>query len=413
MAPCVYIAWAMRRAASARWARGTAGVRRFATMRAAVLSKINTRMALETIDIPKPRAGEVLVKNRAAGVCHSDLHVMKGHIAFPTPCVMGHETCGEIVELGPGVSSTSAGSSGAELANELKVGDPVVTTFIMPCGHCPSCVSNNEDICETFFNMNRLKGSLYDGEPRLALPDKSPLYQYSMGGMAEYSVMPANAAYKMPPQVQAMGNSTSIIGCALFTAYGAVKNGGALQPGARVAVFGAGGVGMQIMQVCRAFGAAEVIAVDIDEKKLSFAKDRMGATKTVNASTSADVVAEIVSHTPHRKGVDIAFEVVGSPATFDQAVSAVGDGGKAVMVGLTKLGTRGSVDITRLVRRKIKVHGSFGAKARVDTPVILDMLARGVLSLESVGARYKLDEAADAYEALDAGKIMGRAIVEF
>lgn len=155
----------------------------------------------------------------------------------------------------------------------------------------------------------------------------------------------------------------------MFTAYGAVKNGGALQPGARVAVFGAGGVGMQIMQVCRAFGAAEVIAVDIDEKKLSFAKDRMGATKTVNASTSADVVAEIVSHTPHRKGVDIAFEVVGSPATFDQAVSAVGDGGKAVMVGLTKLGTRGSVDITRLALGKASGAGDpGGARSRGAAP---------------------------------------------
>mmetsp|Transcript_61217 Transcript_61217/g.197957 ORF Transcript_61217/g.197957 Transcript_61217/m.197957 type:complete len:410 (-) Transcript_61217:44-1273(-) len=385
----------------------------FSSMNASVLPHINGRMAMQTIDIPRPKAGEVLVKNRACGVCHTDLHIIRGDIAFPTPCVMGHETCGEIVELGPGVSMSASGSSGAALANELRVGDPVVTTFIMPCGYCPMCVGNNEDICETFFNQNRLKGGLYDGETRMFFPDGSPLHQYSMGGMAEYSVLPAFAAYRMPKEVVDMGTDTAIVGCALFTAYGAVKNAAQIQPGMRVAVFGAGGVGMNVMQICRAFGAAEVIAVDLDRSKLDFAKSCMGATQIVDARASADVVAEVKSHTPFGRGVDVAFEVVGSPVTFDQAVSAVGDGGKAVMVGLTKLGTRGSVDITRMVRRKITVQGSFGAKARSDTPVILDMLKRGVLSLESISKRYTLDQAADAFEDLEAGKIMGKAVVEF
>jgi len=378
----------------------------FATMKASVLSTTNSRMQTTTIDIPKPRRGEVLVKNRAAGVCHTDLHVIKGDIAFPTPCVMGHEACGEIVELGEGVSMNG-------LPGELKVGDPVVTTFIMPCGYCPACVAGNEDICESFFNHNRLKGGLYDGEPRMKLPDGSPLYQYSQGGMAEYSVVPAFGTYKMPKEVEAMGTDTAIVGCALFTAYGAVKNAGFVEPGMTVAVFGAGGVGMNVMQVCRAFGASNIIAVDLDGEKLAFAKDSMGATAVVNGRESEDVVAEVMSKTPGGRGVDVAFEVVGNPITFDQAVRSTCDGGKAVMVGLAKLGTLGKVDITRMVRRKIKVQGSFGAKARIDTPVLLNMLKRRVVTLESISRRYTLDEAADAYEHLEQGLIKGKAVVEF
>merc|ERR1711862_5818 len=132
-----------------------------------------------------------------------------------------------------------------------------------------------------------------------------------------------------------------------------------------------------------------------------------------DAKKSADVVAEVMSHTPGNRGVDVAFEVVGNPITFDQAVRATGDGGKAVMVGLAKLGTMGQVDITRMVRRKITVQGSFGAKARIDTPVLLDMLKRGSVTLESISRRYSLSEAADAYEHLEAGQIRGKAVVEF
>src|SRR5690242_20237562 len=120
-------------------------------MKAAVLHAINQPMVIEDLPIPVPKQGEALVRVTACGVCHTDLHVAKGEVGFPTPCVLGHEISGHVAALGPGV-------------DRFKIGDPVLCSFIMPCGHCGFCDEGRDDLCETFFNMNRLKGTLYDGQ---------------------------------------------------------------------------------------------------------------------------------------------------------------------------------------------------------------------------------------------------------
>src|ERR1043166_2572009 len=161
-----------------------------ADMLAAVLPGPGEPLQLERIPIPQPRQGEVLVRVAACGVCHTDLHVIKGEVAFPTPAVLGHEISGTIAALGEGVEG-------------LEPGAPVVGTFIMPCGACDACRSAHDDLCERFFAMNRLRGTLYDGETRLFRQDGSPLAMYSMGGLAEYAVVPANAVFPLPDSVPA------------------------------------------------------------------------------------------------------------------------------------------------------------------------------------------------------------------
>jgi len=370
----------------------------FSTMRAAVLPAIKGRMKVETLAVPQPQPGEVLVKNVAAGVCHTDLHAMEGHINFPTPAVFGHEISGEIADMN-GCDNTG-----------LQIGDRVIGTFVMPCGNCHFCANMQEDICETFFTYNRLKGTLYDGNTRLFRDDKTPIWMYSMAGFAEYSVIPSTAVYKLPDNLPTV--ESAIVGCSLFTAYGAVRNGGDLRAGANVVVIGCGGVGMNILQMARAFGANKIIGVDIDDDKLHFAKNTMGATHVINAMQVEDVRAKIFEITNSR-GADIAFEVLGNPRTFNQATMALRDGGKAVMVGIAPVGTMAQVDITHVVRRKIKIHGSYGAKARQDTPMLLSLLAKGQLTLESISRSYSLEEVADAYDDLKEGKIVGKALVKF
>ena len=377
-------------------------------MKGAVLRKVKGRMQIEDIVLPKPRFGEVLIKNASVGICQTDLHAMDGHIGFPIPAVFGHEVSGEVVEI----------KAAANTSRDLKVGDRVVATFIMPCGSCHYCENGHEDICETFFSHNRLKGSLYDGETRLFSPKEDgtegdPIAMYSMAGFAEYSVVPINGLCKLPDSLPSL--ESCIIGCGMFTAYGAVKNAGlglGGSPGASVVVLGCGGVGMQVLQVCRAFGASKIIAVDIDDEKLEFSKT-MGATHTINSKNSSTTVPEKVQEIVGKAkgGADVAFEVLGHPATFNDAVLSVCDGGRAVMVGIAPLGTKAEVDITRLVRRKINIVGSYGAKARVDTPEIIRLIERGVLGLESITKVYSLDEVADAYEDLKARRITGKAIV--
>lgn len=416
------------------------------TMRAAVMEEVQGRIHTQELDLPVPKPGEVLVKNTAVGVCFTDLHAMEGHIKFPFPAVFGHEMSGTIV--GMNVASE-------EEARHLSLNDKVIGTFIMPCGNCHFCENQQEDICEVFFKHNRLGGTLYDGTTRLyragnsfltgnagsleechevdtdanhisdthdaenaiRIGKKEKVHMYSMAGFAEYSVIPITAVYKLPEKLQQSSQKlqeSAIIGCSLFTAYGAVRNAADLRAGANVVVIGCGGVGMNVLQTCKAFGANRIIAVDIDDSKLKMARDVMGATHTINAqdcSADGESVEQKIRELTNNRGADVAFEVLGNPRTFKQAVMGLRDGGQAVMVGIASLGTMAEVEITHLVRRKIRIHGSYGAKARQDTPAILDLLDNDKLHLEAITKKYELDTVGQAYDDLKHGKIVGKAIV--
>src|SRR5215468_4331480 len=149
-----------------------------ADMLAAVLPGPGEALQLERIPIPQPRQGEVLVRVAACGVCHTDLHVIKAEVAFPTPAVLGHEISGTVVALGPGVAGPAPEST-------------ICSAFIMPCGRCRLCAIGRDDLCDNFFAMNRLKGTLYDGTSRLRRTDGTTIAMYSMGGLAEFAVVPA------------------------------------------------------------------------------------------------------------------------------------------------------------------------------------------------------------------------------
>lgn len=363
-------------------------------MRAAVLEAPGSALKVEEIPIPEHRAGEVLVKVASCGVCHSDLHVMKNELAFPTPAVLGHEISGTVEAMGPGVFG-------------LAIGMPVVASFIMPCGACKYCVEGRDDLCEPFFALNRLKGVLYDGETRIYRRDGSPLWMYSMGGLAEYAVVPATDVFPMPQGLPI--EESSILGCAVFTAYGAVRHGADLRAGERVAVVAMGGVGSNIVQISRAFGASRIIAVDIRPEKLEAAAE-LGATDTVNGASEDPV--ERVKQLTGGEGVDVAFEALGRPETFTQAAEMLRYGGRMVAVGLATGKTTAPVEITRLVRGSQRVIGSYGARTRADMPRILTLAARGFIRPEQiVTQRFALEEADTAYRALDQGEIVGRAVV--
>jgi succinate semialdehyde reductase (NADPH) len=366
-------------------------------MRAAVLDAANQSLHLEDVPVPTPRAGEILVKVGSCGVCHTDLHVIKGEVAFPTPCVLGHEISGTVAALGPGVDGPAEGT-------------PVACAFIMPCGTCRFCVQGRDDLCETFFALNRLKGTLYDGETRLARADGTPLWMYSMAGLADYAVVPATDVFPLPSGAQRP--EAAILGCAVFTAYGAVRHSADLRTGETVAVVAVGGVGMNLVQVAHAFGAAQIIAVDILDDKLEMAR-RLGATHTVNGAGDGSKVVAMVRKLTGGNGVDVAFEALGRAETFIQASEVLRDGGRMVAIGIAPGTTTAPLEITRLVRRSQRVIGSYGARTRADMPRVLDLAARGVFRPEDVVTRrYHLEQVDEAYKALARGEINGRAIIE-
>jgi S-(hydroxymethyl)glutathione dehydrogenase/alcohol dehydrogenase len=362
-------------------------------MKAAVLREARGSMEIEEIPRPVPMSGEVLVKVHACGVCHTDLHVIKAEVAFPTPAVLGHEISGTIAAVGSGV--------------DLAVGSRVVSAFIMPCGRCRLCGIGRDDLCENFFAMNRLRGTLYDGTSRLRRADGSPIAMYSMGGLAEYAVVPATDIFPLPDGLPLA--ESSVLGCAVFTAYGAVRHAADLRGGERIAVVAAGGVGLNVIQIARAFGASQIIAIDINNEKLELAR-RAGATHVVNAKTANG--AELVRELTEGRGVDVAFEVLGRSETFAQALELIADGGRMVAVGIAPGKTTAPVEITRLVRRGLRIIGSYGARTRADMPEIIRLTTLGTFRPEAIVTRkYALHQADAAYKALDRGEIAGRAIV--
>ena len=319
---------------------------------------------------------------------------MKAEVAFPTPAVMGHEISGVVAALGPGVSGP-------------RVGTRIASAFIMPCGFCAPCGAGRDDLCDSFFAMNRLKGTLYDGTTRLHRQDGSPLAMYSMAGLAEYAVVPATDVFPLADGLPL--EESAVLGCAIFTAYGAVRHAGELRGGERIAVVATGGVGINVIQIARAFGASQIIAVDVKDDKLEAAR-RLGATDVVNATTT-DAVARVRELTEGR-GVDVAFEVLGIPQTFTQAFEMIRDGGRMVAVGIAPGKTTAPVEITRLVRRELRITGSYGARTRADMPEIIRLAAQGVFRPETmVTQRFPLAQADAAYQALARGEIVGRAIV--
>lgn len=364
-------------------------------MRAAVHTAPNEPMRIEEITDPRPKAGEVAIDVRSCGACHTDLHVLKGELPFPTPAVLGHEVAGVISELGPDVG-------------DLQLGDPVITSFIMPCGTCAQCSRGNEDLCVDFFAYNRGKGQLYDGETRLFRPSGEPVWMYSMGGLAERCVTPATSVYRVPEGVEL--TDVASVGCSTMTAYGALRHAANVQVGDTVAVVAAGGVGSALIQLATIFGASEVIAVDVATDKLAAARS-LGATRTIN---SAEVdAAEAVRELTGGRGVDVAFEALGNVTTFGIARDSVVEGGQVVVAGIAPRGTSAEFDLATIARRKLQIKGSYGAKPRRDMPVLLDLVAKGKLRpQDAISRRYSFDEVQDAYDALNRGETRGRAVVD-
>lgn len=363
-------------------------------MEAHVLRTSGGGFSLESVVHTPPRAGEVLVRVAACGVCHTDLHVIKGEVTFPTPCVLGHEISGWVEELGPGVEG-------------FKIGDRVACSFIMPCGTCRHCLQGNEDLCEEFFFKNRLRGQLYDGASRLSDATGIPIATYSMGGLAEFAVVPVTGVFHLPDSIPL--ELAAILGCSVFTSYGAVHNVGNVSVGDTVAVIAAGGIGLNIIQMAAAHGAKRIIAVDLDDEKLELAR-AMGATDTVNSAFQDPI--QVVRGLTNGHGVAVAFEAYGSADTVRTALDLVDDGGRVVLVGIAPAGVEAQINIAHVVRRKIQILGSYGARASHDMPAVLELVAQGRIRLdELVTDVYPFADAEVAFKDLDARLIRGRAIV--
>ncbi|MFP5304343.1 MAG: alcohol dehydrogenase catalytic domain-containing protein, partial [Gammaproteobacteria bacterium] len=291
-------------------------------VRAAVLSQMGLpapyvrsqplRLGEVALDAPGP--GELLVKIRAAGLCHSDLSVIDGSRPRVMPMVLGHEAAGDVVETGPDTPGFAPG-------------DAVVFAFVPSCGHCDFCASGRAALCEPGAKAN-VAGTLLSGARRWHGTDGAALnHHLGVSAFAEYSVVSARSAVRIDAELPA--EIAALFGCAVMTGVGAVVNTARVAPGESVAIFGMGGVGLAALLGAVAAGAEPVVAVDVLPAKLALAR-QLGATHTLLAGS--DTVAEIRDAT--RGGAAYAIETAGSEAALAQAYAATRRGGTTVTVGL-------------------------------------------------------------------------------
>jgi S-(hydroxymethyl)glutathione dehydrogenase/alcohol dehydrogenase len=308
--------------------------------RAAVLPEIGATLSVEQILVDPPRIGEVAVRIAAAGVCHSDLHLADGHLGDDrVPIVLGHEGAGVVEAVGDGVTGVAAG-------------ERVALCFVPSCGECRYCRAGRANLCVRA-NESSFKDQLLDGTTRLRREDGTPLRQFlAVGCFAESCVVPAVSVVPLPAELPLW--QAALVGCAVVTGVGAVRNAAQVGPGESVCVVGCGGVGLQVIAGARLAGADPIVAVDRSPEKLDLAL-AMGATHAVDATDErpARAVRKLTGG-----GADHAFEVVGRPETIRLAWDALRPGGTAVVVGLAPRGVDASVPASEFLSEK-SLRGCF------------------------------------------------------
>jgi NDMA-dependent alcohol dehydrogenase len=361
--------------------------------KAVVCRELNKPIAVETVDVESPRAGEVMIKVDACGVCHSDLSATNGTIPLPPPLVLGHEAAGTVAELGEGVS-------------EVAVGDRVVVSWIAICGKCRYCAMGRPALCDM---SARAATTLPDGTSRLSDANGDPLNHFAgVSVMAEYATVHQDNVIKMNVDVPA--DKAALVGCAVMTGVGAALNTAQVKPGSSVAVIGCGGIGLNVIQGAALAGAEKIIGVDMEDKKLEFAQT-FGATHIINPSAGGDTVKKIQELTAG--GADYAFECIGHAATIEQVWAAIRRGGMAVVVGVAPLSDQVSLGAFMMpFTEKVLTGSMYGsARPRVDFPRLLSLYRANRLKLdELVTSTYSIDEAPRAFEDLEKG-INARGVI--
>ena len=352
-------------------------------IQSAVLYGYNELISVEPMELGDPAPGEVLVELKSSGVCHSDWHVIKGDWSdVVPPVVLGHEGAGIVRSVGPGVTGVGEG-------------DHVILSWMPSCGFCEACQLGHPNVC-------------YNSPPstataRSARTGQQVPFLYGVGSMSTHAIV--NASIAIPIDKSMPFEPASLIGCGVTTGVGAAINTARVQPGSTVAVFGAGGVGLCVLQGAAIAGATTIISVDLLDSKLALAR-QMGATHTVNAADCDPV--EAIRDLTGGLGVHYAFEAIGLVSEpFIQAIRATRTRGTTVWVGHAPESTPVTLDAHDLMMEKSVIGSMYGsARPRIDFPKMVALYQSGQLKLdELITRRFSLGEVNEAFRLLADGKV--------
>lgn len=363
-------------------------------MKAAILYEANKPLQVVDVEQEGPRAGEARVRVMATGICHSDWHIMNGDWPLPLPMVLGHEAAGIVQEVGAGVAN-------------VKPGDHIIFSFRTHCGRCLYCSTGRSILCD---GHQSVRWALLDGTCRLKRQGQDIFQMARIGTFSEFVVCPAEML--VPIRKEMPWAQAALMGCCVPTGVGAVTHCAKVEAGSSVLVIGCGGVGLNVVQGARLAGAGKIIACDLLENKLKFARE-FGATHTLDASK--EKVVERVRELTGGRGADYAFDAIGGEATTLQIVDAIRPGGTAVIVGMAAMNVRAGITPYLMALQEKSIKGTMYGSVRpnIDFPRLVDLYLDGRLKIDQLISRtYKLDEINEGFTALRSGQV-ARGVVVF
>jgi S-(hydroxymethyl)glutathione dehydrogenase/alcohol dehydrogenase len=366
-------------------------------IRAAVCWEPRKPLEVTEIDLDGPKAGECLVRLSATGVCHTDAYTMSGKDPEGLfPVVLGHEGAGVVEEVGPGVLS-------------LEVGDHVIPLYTPECRTCKFCLSGKTNLCQRI-RETQGKGLMPDGTSRLSHRGRTIHHYMGTSTFAERTVVPEISLAKI--RKDAPLDKVCLLGCGITTGIGAVLNTAKVEPGATVAVFGLGGIGLSVVQGAVMAGADRIIAIDTNPRKFDLAR-QLGATDTVNPKDVGDIVQKIVDMTDG--GVDYSFECIGSVEIMGQALACAHKGwGQSIIIGVAGAGEEIHARPFLLVTGRVWRGTAFGGvKGRTELPGYVDRYMDGRIKIdEMITATMPLEDINRAFDLLHAGEAI-RSVIRF
>jgi alcohol dehydrogenase len=351
-------------------------------------------LRIETVELEAPGPGEVLIRIRAAGLCHSDLSVIDGNRPRPLPMALGHEAAGEVIETGAGV-------------HDLRAGDHVVASFVPSCGTCEPCQEDRPALCEPGLAVNTA-GTLLCGARRIQLHGKPINHHLGVSAFADYAVTSRQSLVKVDSTLPF--DIAAVFGCAVLTGVGAVVNTAQLPEDSTAAVIGLGGVGLAALLGARMRRPRALVAIDLHPEKLALARE-LGATHTFDAS-AADVADQVIEAT--RGGVRFAFEMAGAARAMALAYRITRRGGTTITAGLPAPTAQFSIPQVGLVAEERTIKGSYlggGSPAR-DIPRYIDWFRAGILPVDRLlGERIALESINTGLDRLAAGLSLRQVVV--
>ena len=365
--------------------------------RAAVAFKAGQPLEIVEVDLQGPQAGEVLVEIKATGICHTDAFTLSGDDpegAFPA--ILGHEGAGIVVETGAGVTSVAAG-------------DTVIPLYTPECRQCDFCLNPKTNLCQSI-RSTQGQGLMPDGSSRFTLDGKPILHYMGCSTFSNYTVLPEIAVAKIRPD--APFDKVCYIGCGVTTGVGVVAFDAKVEPGSTVAVFGLGGIGLNVVQGARMVGADRIIGIDINVNKVDLAKS-FGITDFINPADIDDVTQAIIDLTDG--GVDYSFECIGNVDTMRQALECCHKGwGQSYIIGVAGAGQEISTRPFQLVTGRVWRGTAFGgARGRTDVPKIVDWYMNGKIQIDPlITHTMPLEDINKAFDLMHEGKSI-RSVVIF